>query len=222
MKPDLIIAIVFAILVHGGFAFSDRFFKAAPPAAPAAEATPVMELVALPPVEPEPPEIVEPSGEASAEIAEMAPPSLADTPSAAIDSSFVQQIQPPPPPGLNRPTGAITIPVGRPAGGGNGSGLGNIFDLASLDQQPVARFQARPVYPIDMRRAGISGEVMVRFVVDADGNVRDAVAVRSSQRDFEQEAVNAVLKWKFRPGKKGGIAVNTRIQIPIKFNLAAE
>jgi protein TonB len=222
MKTDLVIAIIFAILVHGGFAVSDRFFKPEAPAAPAAEPTPVMELMALPPVEPDPPERVETSGEAATDIADMAPPSLADTPSAAIDSTFVQQIQPPPPPGLSRPTGAITIPVGRPSGGAGGSGMGNIFDLASLDQQPVVRFQARPNYPIEMRRAGISGEVVVRFVVDAEGNVRDAHAVRSSLRDFESEAINAVLKWKFRPGKKGGVAVNTRIQIPIKFNLAAE
>lgn len=222
MKRDLVFAILFALLVHGGFALSGRFMEAEEAPEPAPEPTPVMELMALPPVEPEQPEIVEDSGETASDISDMAPPSLADTPSAAIDSTFVQQIQPPRPPGLDRPTGAITIPVGRPTAGAGISGTKNIFDLASLDQPPVARFQAGPVYPMEMRRDGISGEVVVRFIVDADGNVRDAQAVRSSHRAFEPEAVAAVQKWKFRAGKKDGVTVNTRIQVSIKFNLAAQ
>lgn len=222
MKPDLILGVIIAILVHGGFALSGYFMhpEEAPPAPP--EPTPVIEVMALPPVEPDPVEIVESSSEAPADIADMAPPSLNDTPSATIDSSFVQQIQPPAPPGLTRPTGAITIPMGRPAGGAAGTGIGNVFDLASLDQIPVARFQARPVYPSEMRRAGVNGQVIVGFIVDAQGNVRDARAVRSTQRDFESAAIEAVLKWKFRPGKKGGVAVNTRMQVPIGFTLAAD
>jgi len=29
----------------------------------------------------------------------------------------------------------------------------------------------------------------------------------------------AIQKWKFRPGKKGGKAVNTRMSVPLIFNL---
>ena len=46
--------------------------------------------------------------------------------------------------------------------------------------------------------------------------------VRSSQREFEQPAMQAVLKWQFRPGRKGGRAVNTRVQQVITFNLNEE
>jgi protein TonB len=70
-----------------------------------------------------------------------------------------------------------------------------------------------------MRRAGITGEVLVEFIVDANGDVRNAYAVRSTQREFETAAVQAVSKWKFRPGKRGGKAVNTRMQQPISFSL---
>ncbi len=220
MKIDLILAVIFALVIHAGFAFSGHFMKPKVEAPHAPEPAPLMELLALPPVEPDLPEIVEATGEAVSDIADMAPPSLADTPSATIDSTFVQQIQPPTPPGLSRPTGAITIPVGRPAAASGGTGLGGIFDLASLDQHPVPRFQARPAYPAEMRRAGVSGEAVIEFVVDADGNVRDAFAVRSSHREFETEAINAVLKWKFRAGKKGGVSVATRMRVPIPFRLA--
>ena len=34
-----------------------------------------------------------------------------------------------------------------------------------------------------------------------------------------QVAIQAVGKWTFRPGRKGGRAVNTRMQVPIVFSL---
>jgi protein TonB len=222
MKIDLVLAVVFALLVHAGFALSGHFMKPKAEGSAPPEPPPIMELMALPPVEPDPPQMAEISGEAASDIADMAPPSLADAPSASIDSSFVQQIQPPSPPGLSRSSGAITIPVGRPASGGPATALAGIFDLASLDQRPVPRLQARPAYPLSLRRAGVGGDVVVEFVVDADGNVRDAFAIRSSHREFEIEAINAVLKWKFRPGKKGGVAVATRMRVPIPFTLATD
>ena len=94
-----------------------------------------------------------------------------------------------------------------------------VFEISLLDQMPVARFQARPQYPFEMRRAGIGGEVVVDFVVDANGDVQKAYAVRSSQREFEAAAVEAVSKWKFKAGKKGGSEVGTHMQVPIVFSV---
>jgi protein TonB len=71
-----------------------------------------------------------------------------------------------------------------------------------------------------MRRAGISGEVVVDFLVDTNGDVQNAYAVRSSQREFEAAAVQAVSKWKFKPGRKGGRNVITHMQVPIVFTLS--
>jgi protein TonB len=34
--------------------------------------------------------------------------------------------------------------------------------------------------------------------------------------------VQAVSKWKFRPGKKGGRNVNTKMQVPIVFSITEE
>ena len=97
---------------------------------------------------------------------------------------------------------------------------GQIFDISQLDQIPVARFQARPQYPLELRRAGVGGEVVVEFLVDVNGDVQRAQAVRSSQREFEAAAVEAVTKWKFKPGRKGGNDVLTRMQVPIVFTVA--
>ena len=219
MKRDTIIG----LLVSTGFLVSvvafDGALKGKPAEKAKVEEVPVVQLMELPPVEPEtPPEPVEATNEAAADMSDLAPPSQADSPS-IVESPFQQQIQPPPPPGLSRPTGTITIPPGRPATG-MGGGMAGVFDLASLDQVPVPRVRVPPVYPFEMKRAGIQGEVLVGFIVDANGDVRDAFAVRSTQREFENEAIKAVMKWKFKPGKKGGTSVNTRMQLPIAFTLS--
>jgi len=99
---------------------------------------------------------------------------------------------------------------------------GQVYEISALDQTPVARFQARPQYPFEMRRAGVSGEVVVDFLVDTNGEVQDAYALRSSQKDFEAAAVQAVSKWKFKPGRKGGRDVPTHMQVPIVFTLEGQ
>ena len=103
----------------------------------------------------------------------------------------------------------------------NGGEVGRIqvFDVTMLDQRPVPRFQARPQYPFEMRRTGTTGEVVVEFIVDVHGQVQNAYALRSSRTEFESAAVQAVSKWRFRPGRKDGRAVPTRMQVPILFTL---
>ena len=93
------------------------------------------------------------------------------------------------------------------------------YDIRSLDQAPMPKFQARPQYPTEMRKKGIAGQVVVDFIVDTNGDVRNAYVLRSSRREFEAAAVAAVSKWKFQPGRKGGRAVETHMQVPIVFTL---
>lgn len=94
------------------------------------------------------------------------------------------------------------------------------FSLKEADQAPkVKQPQARPKYPRDMRRANISGSVVVQFIVSKEGNVIDAKAVKSSHPEFIDAAVEAVSKWKYEPALKDGRAVNCRMMIPIQFNL---
>lgn len=73
-----------------------------------------------------------------------------------------------------------------------------------------------------MMRAGITGEVIVSMVIDANGEVRDAFPAKSTRPEFEAAAIEAVKQWKFDAGVKGGRAVNTRMEQPIMFSLAKE
>lgn len=80
----------------------------------------------------------------------------------------------------------------------------------------------KPTYPFAMRRAGIQGRVVVNFVVDTNGNVRIPFATESTHPGFRNAAIDAVAEWKFKPGKRGGRKVNTRMQVPIIFSIEGE
>lgn len=79
------------------------------------------------------------------------------------------------------------------------------------------------VYPAEMKKKGISGEVMVQFTVPASGKLRDITAVSSTQKEFEAAAVKVfegMPNWS--PGKQRGKAVRVNVVIPVKFNAEKE
>jgi len=219
MSRDIIIGIIASVLLHGGFLLGFNH-KPAPKAA-VIEAKEEIIQMEMPPIEPEKEEEVQELTDEEPVQNQLAPPSLVDMPSVVPVNAFTQPLQPPPPPGIEAVKGSVTIPVTKP-GATLGKGMKDLFDVANLDQPPVLRVPVNPNYPFEMRRAGISGQVTVEFIVDSNGNVVAVQVVNSSQREFELPAVQAVQKWKFKPGRKGGRAVNTRVQQVITFNLNNE
>ena len=215
MRRDLIIGLVVAILLHGGVARLGMLKSAIQ--TPNVRPKEKLIEIEMPPLEPDKPEKADPEDRPE-ETPEVAPPMQMDIPQLAPPSAFVQQVQPPPPDGVRPNVGAIVIPQT----GIRSKTLGEIFDPRSLDEQPVARLQGKPVYPFEMLRTGNTGTVTVGFVVNGNGDVQNAYAVSSTQREFESAAILAVSKWKFHPGRRGGRAVATRMQVPIVFNISPE
>lgn len=174
-----------------------------------------IEMPALPP---EPPETKadDPHDDDAPQVT-YAPPSLVDIPAVAPDATFVQTVAPPPPPGIEQIKGLVTIPETRP--GGAGQGLNHVFDLAQLDQPPEVRVQQPPIYPASLRRSGRAGEVSIGFVVDTNGNVLDPYVISASDEDLATPALQAIRRWKFRPGRRNGRFVSTRMSEAIAFQL---
>lgn len=100
--------------------------------------------------------------------------------------------------------------------------LAGALSPEQLDRFPEATARVAPEYPKELRESGVTGEVLVEFVVDETGTVTDAYAVRSTHRDFEAAAIAGVEKWKFASGLKGGKPVKTRLQQAIAFSLREE
>ena len=102
----------------------------------------------------------------------------------------------------------------------NASNSTRVYNLKEVDQQPRAMgARAEPVYPVAMMRQGITGKVLLVFIVDTNGDVHDVRSVTSTNAEFEQAAIDAASAWKFHPGKKGGKVVNVRVQVSISFDL---
>jgi protein TonB len=216
MSRDLIIGIVISAVLHLAVFFGDRLIPEKTIVKKVEEPPPKIELIAMPKIEEEP-EVIETTEDVKP--LDLAPRMQQDVPQLVTPDSFVQKIQPPPPEGVTISASMNIVPEVRDPNMFRGM---KVFDISMLDQTPVAKFQARPQYPFEMRRAGIAGEVVVDFIVDTNGDVQNAYALRSSQREFEAAAVQAVSKWKFKPGRKGGRDVPTHMQVPIVFTLNEE
>ena len=95
-----------------------------------------------------------------------------------------------------------------------------VFSLEDLDQKPVAVAQIQPTHPRELLKARVEGQVVLLFVVDEQGRVEAPRVENSSRPEFEKPALEAVLKWKFKPGTKEGAPVKTYIRQPIRFSIA--
>jgi periplasmic protein TonB len=92
-----------------------------------------------------------------------------------------------------------------------------VAQAADADEAPVPIKAVAPEYPLTMKRQGVSGIVMVRVVVDENGEVAEHAVSKSTREEFETAALEAVAKWKFKPARKDGVAVKANITLPIKF-----
>lgn len=74
-------------------------------------------------------------------------------------------------------------------------------------------------YPEFAKKARIEGRVIVQFVVDKKGNVQDPKVTRGVHKLLNEEAIRAVKKQKFKPGKQSGQVVKVQMSLPVTFRL---
>jgi len=74
-------------------------------------------------------------------------------------------------------------------------------------------------YPDAARRAGIEGRVIIQFIVDENGQVRDPVVVRGIGGGCDEAAIAAIQSVEWSPGRQRGRPVRVQFQLPIMFRL---
>jgi len=114
--------------------------------------------------------------------------------------------------------------VGNGSGGGFGPGSGGgvgggVFKVGGGVSAPSVLFRVDPEYSEEARKAKYSGTVILSIVVDTEGHAKDIHVVKSLGMGLDEKAMEAVAKWKFKPGMKGGSAVNVRASIEVNFRL---
>lgn len=81
----------------------------------------------------------------------------------------------------------------------------------------LAQLQAQIVYPQRALQAGISGMVVVQFVVDKDGMVENPTILRGIGAGCDEEALRVTKMAEFEPGRQRGVPVRVQYSLPFRF-----
>ena len=221
-----------ALALHAGALY---FILSAKPAVPALLETPLMvqlieppkplEMAAAPrPSSPAPPkrEAVRPPRPTPAPPRNVpTPPQPFDTPPLETTASSEPApasapVVAEPPPAVGRSGSSSGVSQGSPAtgaSGGSGDSVGARFDADYL-KNPA------PPYPPQSRRIGEEGKVILRVFVTTEGGAQQVEIKTSSGSDrLDESAQRTVRRWKFIPARRGGIAVESWVLVPILFKL---
>jgi len=86
--------------------------------------------------------------------------------------------------------------------------------------QPTHILNPRPDYPITLRQRGIEGTVWLRVRVDRSGLPEQIILFKTSgYRLFDEAALRAVARWRFRPARSNGQYLASWVEFPVRFIL---
>src|SRR5205809_1515352 len=127
----------------------------------------------------------------------------------------------PPPEGPAPGGGGASDGVAAASGGGGGDGSGGD---GSGGARVAYGTNPLPPYPLVARRLGKEGVVLLEVLVAPDGRAADVRVLRSSGfAPLDDSAVTTVReRWRFIPQRRGGVPVESRVTVPIRFRLAGE
>ena len=93
-----------------------------------------------------------------------------------------------------------------------------ILEFYMVEQKPELVHYVAPVYPEIARKAGLTGKVFLKFLVDKTGRVSN-VSVLRGQEIFRQAAIDAILQFKFKAAQQNDKPVSVWMTQPISFRL---
>lgn len=78
----------------------------------------------------------------------------------------------------------------------------------------------KPPYPLAARRQGLEGRVLLAAHVRADGSCGDVRLKQSSGSALlDRAALDTVRRWRFLPASRAGNAIDSWVDVPIRFRL---
>jgi protein TonB len=136
--------------------------------------------------------------------------------------------QPPTPPlAATGPSPAQAVPADPPASplaapvdGGEIATAAEIAVPTLVQAQPLYAENPPPAYPRLARQRGWQGEVLLQVRVGSSGQVLAARVERSTGYPvLDRAALQAVLDWHFQPARRGPLAVESEVRVPVRFRL---
>lgn len=101
---------------------------------------------------------------------------------------------------------------------------GCLLASASLLAQTAGaelRRQPKPVYPDNLSKALLQGNVVLIGRIDVRGRVEDIRVVSTSHEQFVEPALEAVRAWEFRPATQNGKPIEVAANICLRFRLSS-
>jgi TonB family protein len=116
--------------------------------------------------------------------------------------------------------GGIGSGRGGGLGPGEGGGIGGgVFRVGGGVTAPSLLSKVEPEYSEEARRAKYQGTVVLYVEVYPDGKAHNLKVLRSLGLGLDEKAIEAVNKWRFRPGYKDGKPVAVQATIEVNFRL---
>lgn len=105
-------------------------------------------------------------------------------------------------------------------GPGEGGGFGGgVFRVGGGVSAPIPIFKPEPEYSEEARKAKFQGTVVLAIVIDEKGIPRNFRVVRPLGLGLDEKAIEAVQKWRFKPGLKEGRPVAVMATVEVNFRL---
>ena len=109
---------------------------------------------------------------------------------------------------------------------GPGSGPGNVygpgdgvFPPGNGVSAPVLIYAPMSEFSDEARRNKYQGVCMISLIIDVQGTPRNPVVIQPLGEGLDEKALEAIARYKFKPGMKNGRPVATRIVVAVNFRL---
>jgi len=158
-----------------------------------------------PPKPVEPPKTVQPVLTPALPVASPEPPAVLSAPTAAPTAPAVPAAAPAPPPPPAPPAPPAPPPPAK-------------VELPSSKADYL--HNPPPDYPRMSKRLGEQGRVVVKVLIGEDGRAQKVELLTTSGFErLDKSAMEAAMRWRYVPGKRGGVAEAMWYQVPIQFTL---
>ena len=95
----------------------------------------------------------------------------------------------------------------------------DIVDFIAVSEKPKKIKSVAPVYPDLAQKAGVTGQVVVKVLIDKQGNIEKAEILKSVPM-LDEAALAAAWQLKFTPGKQRDRFVKVWMAVPFNFTFS--
>jgi TonB family protein len=116
-----------------------------------------------------------------------------------------------------RPT-ILSAPIVQPGPPGETTASG-VYQVGNGVSPPTVVFRKEPEYAELARKLSIEGGVTVSLIIQPDGTATNFKITKSVGYGLDEKAIEAVRKWRFKPGLKDGAPVPVMASVEVNFRL---